>query len=122
MDLTQQEIQEEISKIDVKIRPWADRRDELERDLRKVKSANFITAFGITLDNIEMSKGTSKPFFHHVYRFGVWLKEVECQKEFCEWNGRIYFTAEVIGGHLDPNATGRVEDLKGSETCQAQMK
>ena len=104
-------VTKELAEVNAAIAPLAQRRDGLNRELQRLKSLAFIDANSVTLDEIELSDGDDKPDFGIICTFGEWMRRTGCRKRFCEWNGAIYFTAEVMAGRMDPNAPGRVEDV-----------
>ena len=104
------EIELELQQIAEQMKPLVARVETLNRERSRLKSLSFIEANGIRKDDVEMSSGSGKPFFGVVYEFGKWLKK-NSNKRFCEWNGRIYFTAEIANGLMAPDAPGIAKDL-----------
>lgn len=109
--MTLHQIARELASVEAELRPLLSRKESLEREERRLRSQAFIDANGVTRWNIEMSSGDDKPRFQMITGFADWMRKANCQKRFCEWNGFIYFTAEVLAGRLDRDAPGRVEDL-----------
>lgn len=110
-EMTLAEIEAEIADIAAKLKPLGERIEELERVKRKLVSRNWIAANNVTRDQVELSDGDDKPFFCDVFEFGKWMKENNVKKRFCEWNGLIYFTAEIIAGKMDRNASACIDHL-----------
>lgn len=106
---TLSEVRQEIEAIKEKLRPLFARMDELSRLEKDIESKLWIEANKVTRDQVEMSSGDDKPTFGDVYTFGNWLK-LNSKKRFCEWNERIYFSAEIIRGRMC-DSPGRVSEL-----------
>lgn len=106
-----EKIENEIAMIDEKLKPLQERRAALERELRRLRSVEFIRVNKVTRDQIEMSSGDGKPYFGHFQSFGKWLDKTDCQKRFCEWNGEIHSTSEAKQGRFYTHNPGRVEDV-----------
>lgn len=109
--MTIEQIEIELASIAEQMRPLAARCEVLNRELRKLLSQRWIAVNGVTKANLQLSAGDGVPCFSMLNNFAKWLRNTNCTKRFCEWNGTIYFTSEIIGGRMDPNATGRVEDV-----------
>lgn len=101
----------EISILDQKMSPLEERMSFLERERCRLESLRFIEVNGVTEDNLQRSSGDGIPYFYEVNSFAKWLKAVNCKKRFCEWNGSILFTAEVVTGSGCLVSVGRVQDL-----------
>ena len=104
------DIQKEISALEYELGSVENKRDELKTKLSKAKSQAFITSNQITKDQVEHSSGDGKPWFGEIRRFAHWL-EANSDKPWCEWNGLIYQTSEIVAGRMAREATGRYQDL-----------
>lgn len=109
--MTLEECLHEISLLDQKMSPLEERMSFLERERCRLESLRFIEVNGVTEDNLQRLRGDGIPFFDEVDDFIKWLKETKCEKRFCEWNGSILFTAELITGLGRLVSSGRVQDL-----------
>jgi hypothetical protein len=59
-----------------------------------------------------MSAGSDKPWFGTLTEFGKWLAaRTHGNKQWVEWNGRIYKLSDVVIGRMPEHAPGLVEDL-----------
>ncbi len=104
-------IDRQLADIQPNIDALIERKRILECHKRGLQSLEFIRANNITRNDVEMSSpGDGKPWFGDIWKFGKWLK-TNSKKRFCEWNGGIYFTAEIIAERMSEIAPGRVEDL-----------
>ena len=108
---TIEEVTSELASIEDRLRPLQARQSALERELRTLASAAFIAANKITRDDVQMSSGDGIPHHDHVVEFGRWLADTNCQRRWCEWNGCIVLTAEVIAGTLREYGPGRMSEL-----------
>lgn len=82
----------------------------VEREIRRMKSKNFIAANAVSKIDVELSNGDDRPWFGDVFVFTDWLKGRKPLKRFVEWRGRLCFTSELIEGKFKPT-DGYVEDL-----------
>ncbi len=89
---------------------------EISRDLKivrsqfvKARSVAWIKANGVTRANVE-SSNVPGTFFGTVWKFVEFLKANPQRQRFAEWNTVIYYTEELIAGHM-PDMPGRYEDL-----------
>jgi len=105
-----QAIEAELQSIDDQMRPLRARAATLKNELRRLRSLAFIEANNVTIDDVELSSGDGKPWFGHINSFAAWLRQ-NSTRRFCEWNGQLYFTAEIIARRMDPNAMGRMAEL-----------
>ena len=99
----------DIAALKAEIQPLQDRLNKLARQKREVDSRDFIAANRITLPDVEMSIGDSKPWFRTAWEFGKWLTE-NSKKVWAEWNGRIYHAADLANGRM-PDMPGDVDHL-----------
>lgn len=106
------EIDGQISGILDQIRPLQSRLDTLYARKREVLSKAFISANGVTLDNIETSETRAgRPYFPDLTSFLNWMRIQPEQKRFMEWNTVIYFTHELLANKMDRDAPGRLEHV-----------
>ena len=105
-----EQLQLEIDIIDKIIQPHILRREQLEEELRNAVSIETIEKYKITKDMVQFSDEANLPYFGHISEFAKFLKN--CNKPYCEWNGIIYKTDEIIGGFMKSNPSMREEHLK----------
>lgn len=110
---TLKELNLEIAEIDVQIEVLKKRREPLRREKRDLESNAFISMYSITLDDVQLSRGDGVPHHGHIMNFANWMKENGITKRFCEWNGLLYLTAEIIAGRMDHDAPGQIRDVPG---------
>jgi len=108
---TVDQLKQEIHAVETAMEPMRRRLDSLERDLRHAESRQWIAINKVTKSDVELANDKQKPWFVTVYDFATWLTSVDCQKPFCEFNGRIYFTSEIKAHRMALNAPGFVNDL-----------
>lgn len=111
--MTLEELEQEIANTQNQIAPLKQKLDKLIRERNTVKSKLFIKINNITLENVEMSSGEGKPWFSTIMDFAKWMRKNGITKRFCEWNGTIYFTAEILNGKMDRDAPARITELEG---------
>lgn len=109
--MTLDQIREERLKIAAELEPLQRRVRELQSIEDDLRSRNFIEVNKVTRDQLQLSKGDGVPWFGYFKAFGDWLAATNSTKRFCEWNGRIYFTSEVIAGRMEYDAPGRADDV-----------
>lgn len=82
-------------------------RDALIRHKEEQESKEWISINNITLEDIE------RPEFQHwhISLFIEFLKGKDNCKKFCEWNGRIYYTNDVIQ-NIHVMTPGLFKDVK----------
>lgn len=86
--------------------------EALERQYRDVASREFIAAHGITADMVQSSREGG--WHNTIFAFGDWMRAKGCTKPWCEWNGLIYPSVEVMAGVFrHSEARGKVEHLEG---------
>ena len=100
----------EIEETKQAIRPLAEKLERLNRQLADMESRAFIEANKITRADVEMSSGDDKPWLGTVGEFGRWMRTHACSKRWAEWNGRIYFAADLMANRM-PDMPGRTSDL-----------
>ena len=110
--MTVEEVELELADIAEQMRPLRKRSADLQRELRRLRSKAFISANRVERDDVEMSSGDGKPWFGTVFEFAKWMKANKTTKRFCEWNETIYFTAEIIAGRMDPDASATINELE----------
>lgn len=101
-ELTQQiaSLDTQISAIQATMAPLVEQRDSLDYARRRLLSREFIASHGITSRNVELSTVPDRKCFWHLVEFIAWIKEHPPYKRFSEWNGRIYFTSDILNGDL----------------------
>lgn len=104
-------VNREIEEIEAELKPLHKRKDELDRKKRLMLSLQFIEVNRITRDDIEMSEGAGKTWFGHLDQFVKWMKDTNSAKRFCEWNGRIYFTSDLMHGKMPHEFNASIDDL-----------
>lgn len=110
--MTIEEIDKELAEIELKTKPLIERQFALSRKRAELASKQFIAANKITKADVEMSSGEGKPWFVTVREFSVWLKKLPTLKRFAEWNERIYFTTDILQGHLpDDDMSATISEL-----------
>lgn len=106
LDLYRQELQE----IRGKIRPLMERQSQVLREIDRLESQQWIEANGVTREQVQTPDDTGE-WFGVLDKFVDWLKKQENPKRFAEWNGRLYFTSELIAGRWERDPKGRIDDL-----------
>ena len=92
MDNTQQE----LDNLNERLAPMLRRKAELENILRDKRSRDWIKENGVTAENLQLSTGAGIPWHATLWRYAKWLSTLSPRPRFCEWNGRIYHTEELI--------------------------
>lgn len=118
--MTLEEVEAELRSTEEQMKPLAARWEQLNRERLRLKSVAFIEANGVRREEVEMSSGDGKPYFSTVWEFAKWMKANKVTKRFCEWNQRIYFTAEIILGRMDPEAPATICDLTAESKVGAR--
>ncbi len=107
-----EEVKDELQVVNQELSPLEVKREILRAELRKLESLVFIKSNNIQKADIELSNGEDRPWFKDIYEFAQWLKGHK-KKPWCEWNGRIYRTAELTQGEIRIGAAqGVVDDVK----------
>lgn len=109
--MTLDDVNVELGEVAKQLQPLLQRQTELQHEQARLESLAFIAINKVTRESIELSSGDGKPWLFDIGSFASWMKDNRCDKRFCEWNGRIYFTAEIIAGRMEPNAPGRMSEL-----------
>ncbi len=107
---TSEEIQKDVTSIQLKVTPLLAKLAKLEAELSHAKSVEFIKLKVIKRADVEMASGEGKPYFHLLDEFISWIIKQPRQKRFAEWNDRIYFTSDLIAGKM-PDMPARITDL-----------
>lgn len=92
-------LKQEIEKLRAELAPKEIAMRRLERDYRDALSREFISANGITADQVELSSGESKPYFGHIREFIKWLIWQRPRKRWAEWNGTLYRVSDLIANN-----------------------
>lgn len=98
--MTVDELNTEIADIEKRITPLANRKASLMRERDQLIAKEWIAASRITKDDVQLSTNDGMPWFGHIVQFGEWLKKQRRRKLFAEWNGRIYYTDDIISGQI----------------------
>lgn len=106
------EIEKQIAEHDAEIKTLTAKLWTLTGERTRLKSLAWIEANKVTLDQVELSKGSDLPYFLSTRHFSKWLKAKPDRKRFCEWNGVLCITAECLEGYFPLDGPGRLEDLK----------
>jgi hypothetical protein len=80
--------------------PLVQKLNRLDREINQLKSKLFIAENQITRDGVQLSQGDGMPWYGTVYEFGKWMRDTGCNKRWCEWNGRLYNTSDIIRGKM----------------------
>ena len=98
-----------IKKVDEELKPILAKRRDLTEQLAKEKSIAFIDVNHLKKRSVLSS---NDPSVRHWGLFSFFKEQLQySNKDWCEWNGKIYLTSEILKGHIDPDACGRYEDL-----------
>lgn len=107
-----EQIESDIAEIERRIEPMRRDKQSLVRELRRAKSIAWIKANNVTRDQVQLSSGDNIPWHSHCEAFATWLLQTKCEKRFCEWNGTLFFTAEMKTGYVDfSKHPGKLEDV-----------
>lgn len=103
------ELQTEIDRRRAALQPALREIEALERQHAEAASREFIAAHSITAAQVQSSREGG----HHgtVWAFGKCMEANGVTKPWCEWNGRLYPTAEIKAGHMWREAPGLAEDV-----------
>lgn len=109
---TIKDVEDEIWAVQIQLSPLNTRMEQLICEREKLRSLQWIEANGVRREDVYFS---SDPEFQGIVMFDTMAatirKATGDRKRFTEWNGVLYFTADVIDGDLVRNAPGRAEDL-----------
>ena len=87
-----------------------ERRQLLQRQIQTLCSQNFIRDNSITLKDVQVSSGDNIPYHGDRTQYGKWLKANNITKPYCEWNGWLYMTCDIIAD--TPTQTpAQIEDV-----------
>ncbi len=78
--------------------------------LRQCEAADFIRVNRVSLENTENVDQPGMPYFGVITDFAKWLAQ-NSVKRFATWNGRVYFSADLIAGRM-PETPVHYADLK----------
>lgn len=109
--MTLPEIDKELAEIADAMKPLMQRNALLEAERTRLKSLEWIKANGVTRDRVQLSEEPGIRYFGDIGSFSYWLRATKSTKRFCEWNGRIHLTAEIVAGRFERDAPGRIEDV-----------
>jgi hypothetical protein len=85
---------------------------EVREAIRTRRAELFIKANKVTKNDVQLSSGEGVPWFGNIFAFSEWLRGLHSIKRFCEWNGSIYFSSDMLNGRLTKTGV-RVEDVEG---------
>ncbi len=103
--LRRDELLQRVSPINNRIR-------ELEAQIGRLESEQWIREYGATLAETQLSVGDDVPYCGSVWDFARWMLLQPRRKPFCEWNEILYLTSDITNGRFENNAPGRLRDLK----------
>lgn len=89
-------IEKEIAAVTTQVKPLMRKLEKLRADLATAKSLEWIRVNNVNRSDVELLSD-DKPYFANSFRWAIWLSE-NSRKRFCEWNGMIYHTAELVKG------------------------
>jgi len=101
---------QQIADLESRIKPLASLLEGLRAVKRKEDSVEFVRVNKITKEDVERPDGDDKPWFFDICKFARWMRDNNCQRRFCTWNGRIYFTSDILTGRM-PGTPGLIEDV-----------
>jgi len=106
-----EEIERQIQETKEKVSPLLAKMQRLQMELSGEKSRNWIKLHSVTRNKVESPPSD----IYSLDQFGKWLKK-HSSKQFCEWNGVILNTSEVILNRVNWNdCHGRYADLLENE-------
>lgn len=106
---TIEQIKKQIADTEDELRPLAKRLNDLRAALSGMESREYIRINNITRDNVQLSGGSSLPYFGTVFEFAKWI-QANSKKQWAEWNGRIYRSSDLILGRM-PDSPATVDHL-----------
>lgn len=98
------------AEIEAKIAHLLTHKEGLLCDLREALSREWVAANGVTMKDVQLSSGDGVPWFDHIQDYANWLAE-NSTRRWAEWNGRLYYAAELMAGKMHPNAAGLIEHV-----------
>ena len=104
------ELQAEIDRRRAALQPALREIEALERQQADAASREFIAEHGITASMVQTSKAEGT-WHGTVWAFGKWMDANGCTKPWCEWNGRLYPSAEIKAGSMRRDAPGLAEHV-----------
>lgn len=105
-------LKSEIGKLQAEIKPLFEKMIKLQSELDDAESREFIEVNQIKKSDVQFSRCEGVPFHGDIYGFSEWMKKTNCQKDWCEWNGRIYRTSDVITGRIKFKSPAKEEHLQ----------
>jgi hypothetical protein len=100
------QLQAEIERRRAALLPALREIEALEQQHAEAASREFIAANRITRDQVEQASRHDGPWHGTVWAFGKWMQANGCTKAWCEWNGRLYPSAEIKAGSIRREAPG----------------
>jgi len=101
---------QQIADLEARIKPLMSLLEGLRAVKRKEESVEFVRVNKITKEDVERPDWEGRPYLWNIYDFANWMRDNNCQRRFCTWNGRIYFTSDILAG-LMPDTPGLIEDV-----------
>ena len=109
--MTAAQLKAEIDARRARLAPLIAELQALESQHCDALSREWIAANGVTAAQVQLSADAELPYFGDVLHFGQWMKAAGCTRRWCEWNDRIYSSAEIMAGRMQRDAPGLVEHL-----------
>ena len=104
------DIKLKLDEIGEQLKPLLFLQNRLKRDLAKALSIEFIKVNCLTKDVVQSSNGNDIPWFGYVGTFADWLRS-NSTLTWCEWNGTLYRTIDILSGRMPVDAPGKYDDL-----------
>ena len=112
---TLKQVESELVGFMGRLRPLQEQAFALHCEAVTLRSLAWIKANSVLFVEVELSSGGDKPYFDTLSRFVAWLRSRKHNRRFCEWDGRIYCTEELLAGRMENNASCRMIDLEGAD-------
>lgn len=100
-----------IAALDTRLAPLLAERDALKRQYDEARSREWIAANSVTRADVICSDEKGAPYHGNLWNFCDWIRTSGRKERWAEWNGRIYSSAELMTGRMEPDAPGRYEDV-----------
>lgn len=105
-------LEEQIDEITKQIEVLQDNLRNLQISKQRQDSIAFIKANHITMADVELSDAPKHQWYGHIDTFSTHLRALGSRrKRFCEWNGILHWTNDVVDGCFRPTHA-RLEDVK----------
>ena len=109
--MTAAQLKAEIDARRARMAPLIAELQALENQHCDALSREWIAANGVTAAQVQRQGDANLSFLANVWDFARWMKSTGCTLRWCEWNGRIYSSAEIMAGRMARGAPGLVEHL-----------